>query len=243
MLPPKTKQKYLNRLNELIEKGQDVPVLTESVGRLANYVTGERSYKQVNRVDWPKFVQWRTNCTTLLDNIIPANSTHRATVDGFKPLKNEKDQLEFGISFLESIREDFEYGFLDNLSLEIEAELSAGYMSQAEALLTEGISGKHEHVPAAVLAGAVLEKALRTLCDKLTPAEPTMNDKGKPLMLNALIISLKKRNVFNEIVAKQLRTWADIRNSAAHGEFEQFNKTQVESMISGIESFLSQYLS
>ena len=58
-----------------------------------------------------------------------------------------------------------------------------------------------------------------------------------------LIDSLKKRNVFNEIVAKQLRTWAGIRNSAAHGEFEQFNKTQVESMLKGIELFLSQYLS
>ena len=84
----KTNQKYINRLNELIAKGKDVPVRTESVGRLANFVTGEKSYKQVDRVDWPKFVGWRTNCTTLLDNIIPANSIHRATVDGFQKLKN-----------------------------------------------------------------------------------------------------------------------------------------------------------
>jgi len=62
-------------------------------------------------------------------------------------------------------------------------------------------------------------------------------------MLNALIASLKKRGIFNEIVAKQLRTWASIRNSAAHGAFEEFNKIQVESMVAGIESFLMQYLS
>ena len=243
MIPQKTNQKYINRLNELIANGKDVPVRTESVGRLANFVTGEKSYKEVDRVDWPKFVGWSTNCTTLLDNIIPANSIHRATVDGFQKLKNNKDQLEFGISFLKSIREDLENGFLDDLSLEIEAELSSDYMGQAGLLLKEGVTGKHDHVPAAVLAGAVLEKALKTLCAQLTPPEPTKKDNEKPLMLNALIDSLKKRGVFNEIVAKQLRTWASIRNSAAHGEFEEFNKIQVESMVAGIESFLVQYLS
>ncbi|RZB38496.1 MAG: hypothetical protein SRB2_00244 [Desulfobacteraceae bacterium Eth-SRB2] len=115
-------------------------------------------------------------------------------------------------------------------------------MGQAEQLLSEGIKGKHDHVPAAVLAGAVLEKTLKTLCNRLSPPESTVNEKGKPLMLNALIECLKKRGVFNEIVAKQLRTWAGIRNSAAHGEFEQSNRKQVENMIIGIQSFMSQHL-
>ena len=243
MIPPKTYQKYVDRLNELIAKGNDIPVRTEPVGRLANFVTGEKSYKQVVKVDWSKFVAWRTNCITLLDNIIPTNSIHRATVNGFQTLKNNKDQLEFGISFLKSIREDFENGFLDDLSLEIEVEVSSNYMSQAESLLKEGVTGKHDHVPAAVLAGAVLEKALKTLCAQLTPPESTINDNGKQLMLNALIASLKKRGIFNEIVAQQLRTWARIRNSAAHGEFEEFNKIQVESMVAGIKTFLVQHLS
>lgn len=242
MLPPKTEQKYLNRLNEWIKKGQEVPVRTESVVSSSSRLTGDTTHRQVDRVDWPKFVEWRTNCSTLLSNIIPTNSPHRKTAEGFSSLKNEKSQLEFGISFLKSIREDYESGFLGNLSLEIEAELSADYMAQAEALLSEGVSGKYDHVPAAVLAGAVLEKSLKTICGQLSPPEPITNDKGKPLMLNALIESLKRRSVFNEIVAKQLRTWANIRNSAAHGEFEQFDKIQVESMLAGVESFLSQYL-
>ncbi len=185
MIPPKTKQKYLNRLNELIKKGQDVPVRTETISSRPSFVTGERSYKQVNKVDWPQFVEWRANCITLLDNIIPINSIHRATANNFRSLENQKDELEFGISFLKSIHEDFENGFLDNLYLEIEAELSTDYMSQAEALLNEGISGKYEYVPAAVLSGAVLEKALRSLCDQLTPPEPITHENGKPLMLNA----------------------------------------------------------
>ncbi len=42
---------------------------------------------------------------------------------------------------------------------QFEAEIAADYMGQAEELLNEGSSGKYDHVPAAVLAGAVLEKS------------------------------------------------------------------------------------
>lgn len=242
ILPEKIKQKYLSRLNDLIEKGEKVPIHTESIGHLANYITGEMTYTQVEKIDWAKFVEWRTNCITLLDQVIPKNSAHRSTVDEFRVLKNSREHLEFGISFLKSIKDDFERGYLEDLALEIEAELTADYMGQAESLLIEGNAGEYAHIPAAVLAGAVLEKSLRTLCYQLSPPEPIITEKGSPLGLNALIESLKKRKVYNELTAKQLRAWADIRNNAAHGNSEQFNKQQVEAMTSGIRSFLMQYL-
>jgi hypothetical protein len=244
MIPPKTKQKYFERLRELISKGENIEIRTKTIPGEENWATGRISRsRQVVQIDWPSFVEWRTNCITLLDNIIPSNSIHRATVDGFNSLKNDKGQLQFGVSFLKSIQDDFKNGYLDSLSLEIEAELSGDYMGQAESLLNEGTTGRNDHVPAAVLAGAVLEKSLKTICAQISPPEPTVNEKGNPLMMDALISCLKKRGVFNEIVAKQLRTWAGIRNSAAHGEFENFNRVQVESMLVGIESFLAQYLS
>jgi hypothetical protein len=46
----------------------------------------------------------------------------------------------------------------------------------------------------------------------------------------------------NLIKAKQLRAWADVRNKAAHGEFDQFKKSDVEQMIEGINSFLADHL-
>jgi hypothetical protein len=243
MLPPKTKQKYLNRLNELIDKGQQIPVTNQTISGGVNRFTGEaRPSRQVTNVGWPEFVEWRTNCVTLLDNIIPSSSLHRSTIDHFQSIKNKPDTLAFGISFLKSIRNDFENEYLGNLYLEVEAELSADYLGQAESLLKEGVSGKFEHIPAAVLAGAVLEKNLKTICQQQTPPLTIVNEKGKPLMLNALIDALKKRGIFNEVVAKQLRAWADIRNSAAHGEFENFTKDQVGHMLLGIQNFISNYL-
>jgi len=60
--------------------------------------------------------------------------------------------------------------------------------------------------------------------------------------LSPLIQELKKSGVFNEAKAKQLQAWADIRNLAAHGEFSQFKRSEVEPMITGINSFLADYL-
>ena len=90
-------------------------------------------------------------------------------------------------------------------------------------MLKNGGSGKYDHVPAAVLAGAVLEKGLRTICSQQQPEISTVSPKGEPKTMNPLIDDLKKAGVFNELKAKQLRSWADVRNKAAHGEFDQFN--------------------
>ena len=68
------------------------------------------------------------------------------------------------------------------------------------------------------------------------------NAKGEPKTLNPLIDDLKKANVFNELKAKQLRAWADVRNAAAHGEFAKFNRQDVEQMLVGVQNFLADYL-
>ena len=131
---------------------------------------------------------------------------------------------------------------MDDLAASIERSIAGDYMGQAEQLLTEGQSGDYDHVPAAVLVGAVLEKALRSLCDRQTPPIPVAFPDGRPKMLNALIDDLKKAGVYNETKAKQLRAWAGIRNHAAHGEFDQFDRKQVQGMITDIKDFLSNHL-
>jgi hypothetical protein len=110
-----------------------------------------------------------------------------------------------------------------NLLLEVEAEVSTDYMGQAEGLLVEGQPGKFDHVPAAVLAGAVLEKTLRTLCDQQQPPISTTRASGEQKTLNPLIDDLRKASVFNEFKAKQLRAWAAIR-TCRNGDFDQFGR-------------------
>lgn len=249
MLPPNLFNKYLARFDELIQEGRKIynSMKVEPGGyyRLRGYGTfAEQPIKEPDNyiVDSEAFAKWRINYASLLEQVIPPNSTQRKLIEEPGYAFNAKGSLENYLSVLEAIREDFEKGFLGDLMLQAEAEIAADYMGQAEHLLAEGQSGKYDHVPAAVLSGAVLEKALRTLCGQQTPPILTANSKGEPLTLNPLIDALKKAGVFNELKAKQLRAWADIRNKAAHGEFDQFTRPDVEVMIKGISDFLATYM-
>ena len=239
MLPPITRQKYAERLAELIRRGEAVTV-SRKTETSENWVTGKTTSRLVETVDWPEFVKWRTNCTTLLDQMVPTSSVHRVTAERFNTIKNNRDSLHFGIQFLKAVSEDFDQGFFDDIGTQIESEIAADYLGQAKTLVESELREQISSAPAAVLSGAVLEKSLRSMCEQLSPSEPTTLNNGKPLTLNPLIEALRKRGAFNELMAKQLRAWADIRNSAAHGRFEEFTTEQVKAMVTGIASFLAQ---
>jgi hypothetical protein len=146
------------------------------------------------------------------------------------------------VGILQGLADDYANGFLDSVIRRAEAEVAADYLGQAESLLAEGQSGKFDHIPAAVLLGALLEQGLRALCGRRVPPVPVLKANGEKIMMNGLIDDLKKAGVFNELKAKQLRAWAAIRNAAAHGEFATFGRTDVEGMQQGIATFLADHL-
>lgn len=244
-LPKSLLTKKLNRFDGLIAEGRRILDSAEHVPEERGYNDlMDRSYvarPAFKKLDWPKHVEWRTKAANLLSQVVPKTNVHWEAVEYFPKLPNKVANIEWGISLLTAIKDDLEQGFLDILSGQIEAEVAADYMGQAEGLLTEGASGKFNHVPAAVLSGAVLEKELRTLYYQQQPPIATVDAKDKRMTLAPLIDGLKKAGVFNEAKAKQLRGWAAIRNHAAHGEFDQFTRTDVEQMLQGIISFLGEY--
>jgi hypothetical protein len=246
-LPDAVLAKTPARFDSLIAEGrnilasaQEIPAVVEKdVGWEGNQTIAEPAFK---KIDPEKYVEWRTKAVTLLTLILPKGHVHRATAEDLATQGDSYERLQSAVSFLRGIKDDLEKGFLDDMAGAIEAEIACDYMGQAQQLLAEGHRGKFDHVPAAALAGAVLEKALRTLCDQQqTPiAQKTPN--GVHKTLGPLIEELKKAGTFNEAKAKQLRAWADIRNLAAHGEFAQFKRSDVEAMITGINCFLADHL-
>ena len=241
-IAPKALEKCLKRFDELIDRGAQINVLLKTVHRHStpNFARREmaasNSY-QTEGIDAPAFFTWRTQCVTLLDRVVPSGSIHRAMVESFNTLPAGVSQRDWGMAQMRAIREEVELGLLDSLSDEVESEVAADYMGQAERLLEEGSSGKWDHVPAAVLAGATFERALKMMCERLRV--PTTTEQGAPAKLNTMIDALKKRQVYNETRAKQLRGWASIRNHAAHGEFEEFTREQVRGMLMGLNEFLA----
>lgn len=240
-LAKRLKDKYIAQLDELINAGASMPMRQHSRVVAASYITGEMQYRHFDLASYPEFVEWRTSCIAVLDQMVPGDSLLRKTVDSLHTLSQEPSKVEFATAFLRSVRRELERGSLDSLALQVEATVLTDYMEQAAALLAEN-GEELTHVPAAVLAGASLERSLRTLCEDLEPQEAVKNDRGEFLGMGALIDGLKRRQVFNELQAKQLRAWAAIRNSAAHGKFDEFTSHQVKQMLEGISEFLTRHV-
>jgi hypothetical protein len=245
-LPDVILAKTLARFDTLIIEGRgilsnasDVPPQMKEDWITGNVRQVGGGYKQINS---DQFIEWRTKAATLLALVIPKAHVHRHAVEELPKFNVGYERLQQLISLLIGIKDDLQNGFLDDMATAIEAEIASNYMGQAEQLLAEGHRGKFDHIPAAVLAGAVLEHALRTLCDQQQPPISRKASNAAPKTLGPLIDELKRAGVFNEAKAKQLRAWADIRNLAGHGEFDQFKRTDVDSMITGINSFLVDHL-
>jgi len=232
-LPPNLLNKYLGLIDDQVREGEYI--YNEGINQ---------SWSGISR----HIVGWSIKCSTLLEQIIPSDNSHRIVIDTFRDLLNFKQPEDIlrAVEKLKAIKFSFENGLFGDLSAYIEAEIASDYMGQAEQLLQDGQKGQYDHVPAAVLAGAVLERTLRTLCDKQTPPIPTFHPdtqgKPKPLMSDRLIAELKKAGVFKEPKAKQLQAWATIRNSAAHGKFEEFTSKDVDSMLRGVKEFIADFL-
>ncbi len=180
----------------------------------------------------------RTQTITLIHLLFTDSALREKHVKDIENLPGDIEGATKLQGILKALQRIYKIGLLD-LRTEIEATTALNYMKLAEQLLGEGVSGQYDYVPAAVLAGAVLEDALRRLCGRQTPPIPTMTN-GKHKMLKNLIDELKKSNSVSVVTAKQLEVWTTIRNSAAHGQFDDFKREDVEQMIKGIENFLAE---
>lgn len=225
-MPPKLKQKLTERFDALIAEGEQVV----------------ESLREHGRPPTPPILEWGTKCASLLIQVLPRQHPRFKNIPEFGAEFGSHVNPPKQLPVLKAIRDDFVHGFLDDLAEQIEAEIASDYMGQAERLLSEGQSGKYDHVPAAVLAGATLEHALRKLCERQTPKIATAKPNGQPLTLDPLIVALKKSDAVKQTEAAQLSAWAHIRNKAAHGEFDQFDRQQVALMVAGIRDFLSRWL-
>lgn len=211
----------------------------------ANELAGWDSAWALNRVEAQKFHELKINLISLLTLL--SNKHSEELILDVRAIAADKgnvvaSELHKLVGIVRGLKDDYENGLLESLTDIIEANIAADYLGQAEQLLSEGQPGKYDHVPAAVLLGAILEDALRRLCQRQNPPVPIADAKGQPKTLNPLIDDLKKSGLYNELKAKQLRAWADIRNAAAHGEFGKFTRQDVEQMIVGVQNFLSDYL-
>ncbi len=215
-------QRIIERLNELLLMGDQVLASKYSPGA---YVVGD------DRVDSQLAHQWSTSVQSLLARIFGSNSDH------YRNFTKQVNDITYSPAsraqgVLKAAKDDYENEHLFEIRRAIEAELFDDFLEQAAYLLDSGY-----YQSAAVIAGCVLEDGLRKMCEAGGIA---LSNKPKLDKMNA---DLAKGGIVSKLLQKRITLLADLRNKAAHGEWEQFNREDVEEMVPAVRRIMEKYFS
>lgn len=180
-----------------------------------------------NEVDQELFDEWIVKARSLLVNACGNESQHfQLFVDA-----QESRVFEGGYDVFRRLRpifkaakDDYESGLLSNFKALVQAEIFDSELEQARELLKSKYIGA-----AAVVAGVVLETALRDMC--------IQND--IPISkLDKMNSDLAKAGAYNKFQQKRVTAIAELRNQAAHGHWVDLSVNNVEAMINDVEALL-----
>ncbi len=138
------------------------------------------------------------------------------------------------VGVAEAIRHDLKNGLLVHFKNLVQADVFADFLEMGEYLLQGGYKDA-----AAVIIGSVLEDGLRKLAEAngISLTQPS----GKSMTIEPLNVELAKQEIYSKLVQKQITSWAHIRNKAAHGEFGEYNKEQVQMMLLFVQGFSGEH--
>lgn len=214
----KIDETIIKRFEELITKGNEVKQ-TKRSGEWGNFY------------DQAKFQEWSISVLSLFERILQNDSTQ---ITNFKEQYNNFNKrgydmyLERCIGILQSAYNDYKNGYFFHIKNLINAELLDSVLEQANVLLKANYKDA-----AAIITGVALETTLNKLCEN-NNIELSKADK-----MNA---DLAKAGIYNKLKLKQITAWLDLRNKAAHGDWEEYTENDVKTMIESVNNFIADYL-
>jgi len=213
--------KIVSRLETLIQMGGEVLLTKSTKNDVGNSYLGDFA------VSSELSSQWATSCLNILDRVFGRQSDHYTL---FKEYVENCEMYSYAVKafgVLKAAKDDYENGFLLETRSLIQAEVFDDFLDQAKHLFDNGYQA-----PAAVIAGSVLEDGLRKLCVRngiMLPAKPK---------LDTMNSELAKSSVYNVLTQKRITALADLRNRAAHGNWNEFTADDVAQMIVQIRAFM-----
>ena len=64
-----------------------------------------------------------------------------------------------------------------------------------------------------------------------------MQTSGKPKKADSMNNSLAAAGVYSKLDQKIVTAWLDLRNKAAHAQYDEYNADQVRSLLAGVREF------
>lgn len=218
---PNLEQRILDRFEELVRSGEQVMQTRYDKSGGGMVVIGDLG------VDSGLANQWGASCLNLLGRTFGSDSVHYQSFQFKFPTFHNYSPVKRALGILRSAKKDHEQGFLLDVRTVIEAEVFDDFLEQGAHLLDSGY-----YRPAAVVIGSVLEDGLSKLCAR---QEIELSTRPK---LDTMNSALAKSGAYNKLTQKRVTVLADIRNKAAHGEWDEFTAADVEGMLRDVRQFM-----
>ena len=141
------------------------------------------------------------------------------------------DNLAGVIGVAESLLLDVEAGYLQTFEELIHADVFSDFLEMSEHLVSSGYKDA-----AAVMVGSTLEVHLKQLATKFSiPIESS----GRPKKLDVINSDLVKSGAYTKLDQKNVTAWLGLRNQAAHGNYTEYDKQQVNLLLSSVRDFIT----
>lgn len=213
------------RFAELEEQAKVVIGLTES----ETYFNGDRGAYDVTFIQQSAFVGWATSVLSLLQHALGENSIHyKHFTEYVKRFNGSESDFEACQAIFNAAKADYEGGYLFSVRALIKAEILGDALEQAEDLLNAGYKN-----PACIVIGIALETTLKEMCSR----SGIQHSK-----LDRMNSDLSKAGIYNLAKQKQITAWADLRNKAAHGDWNAYSETDVRAFLNGVKQFIEDFL-
>lgn len=183
----------------------------------------------------PKAVELATRSYAAIERASGRTSTYSRRAEEIRQ-SNAYEQLKVlrVTGVLSSLSADLKAGHLQSLEELIHGELFADFLEMAGHLLDAGYKD-----PAAVVAGSALEAHLRQIAKGLGVSTSQTTSKGiEPKKADTLNADLVKAGAYTLLDQKSVTAWLDLRNKAAHGHYDQYQKEQVALLIDAVRNFI-----
>ena len=135
------------------------------------------------------------------------------------------------VGVVKALNDDLRSGYLMTVEEFTRADVFSDFLEMADYLVGKGYKDA-----GAVLAGSTLEAHLRKVAGKLGIAVSTAKGSKPAATLNA---EIAKKKVYSKLDEKNVTAWLHLRNSAAHGKYDEYEVSQVVALIMGIRVFLA----
>jgi hypothetical protein len=211
------------RLAELIEEAERLDASPTDTGWGVPYIVDEQAV-----------YRWLASARHLIEATLGPDSETYILFDKTVTLQPSASQVTRGLGILRGLADQWDAGLLRNRELLVSSQLFEDSLELAGHLLDKGYKD-----PAAVIVGAVLESALRKMCQLRSISL------GGRETLEPLNVALAKHDppAYNQAMFKQITAWGNIRNDAAHGRWDQYDAHQVDLMLQGVRNFIATQLS